>query len=75
MIKKNKLKIISCNIHIPGSAEYYKDVLSNIRAVCINYDGYDPKNAKQMKELVDDISDMTLKALNKEIIYVKPEKN
>jgi len=59
------------NIYRLGSAKYYRDVLQNIRAVCIDYDGYNPQNAKQMKELIDDIKDMAKQALNHEKLYVK----
>lgn len=60
------------NIYKPGSAKYYRDVLDNIHAVARDYDGFDPNNAKQMKELVDDLCKMAVDGLNHEKIYVQP---
>ena len=60
-----------CNIYKPGTAKYYRDVLVNIRAVAIDYDGFNPNSSKQMRELIDDISDMAKQALNHEKLYVR----
>lgn len=59
------------NMYRAGSAKYYRDQLSNISAVAICFDGYDPKNAKQMKELVEELASMATDALNHKKLYVR----
>ena len=55
----------------PGSASYYKDQLINIRAVAVDYDGYNIHSAKQMRELVEDLCMMAADALNHKELYLK----
>ena len=71
-MKKTKWKKI--NLYKPGSAKYYKDTLKNIHAVAIDYDGFNITNAKQMKELVDDLKKMASDALQHKKLYVTMEK-
>ena len=65
-----KEKWIKTNRYKPGTAKYYKDQLENIVAVAIDYDGYDPNNAKQMRELVDELKAMAGQSLRHEKLYV-----
>ncbi len=62
------------NIYKPGTAKYYRDQLVNIQAVAMDYDGYNPQNAKQMKELVDELRKMAGQALLHLKLYVTTEK-
>ena len=62
------------NIYKPGSANYYKDQLTNINMVAIDYDGYNPNSAKQMRELVVEMSQMAEDALNHNKLYIQMEK-
>lgn len=53
----------------PGSAQYYRDMLELIVNVAYDYDGYNPKSAKQMRELVDELRKMAIDALNHKKLY------
>lgn len=53
--------------------EEYKEGLSIIRSVIFDYDGYNPKNAKQMKALVDECFGMCGMLLSGESLAVSPE--
>lgn len=66
------LKLI--NLCKPGSAKYYRDQLKNIAMVLIDYDGYNPENAKQMRGLLEDIKSMADKALKHKKLYLKLKK-
>lgn len=55
----------------PGTAEYYRDVLENIYYIALDYDGYDIKDAKQMKELVDELKNEAKKGLKHKYYYLK----
>ena len=68
---KNKGKKI--NIYKPGTAKYYRDALNNISMVALYYDGFNPKNAKQMKELVDELREMADNALQHKKLYITTE--
>jgi len=63
------------NIYKAGSANYYKDVLEIISAVAYCYDGYDPNNAEQMKDLVDELGKIARDGLAKKKMYIKVEPN
>ena len=54
--------------------EKYREEISIIRAILIDYDGYDTENAKQMKSLVDECFEMCGMILNRESLTVSPEK-
>lgn len=71
--KPNKSGDIPCDIAKPGSAEYYKDVLSNIEAIGKDYDGFNPNSAKQMKHLVDDLVKLAANALAGKPQYISPK--
>ena len=60
------------NIYKPGTTEYYRDVLQNISAVCIGYDGMDD-SIESLKELVDDLREMALSGLNHKKQYIRME--
>ena len=62
-----------CNLYEPGTPEYYRDTLSNIYIIGRDYDGYDTNNAKQMKELVDSLTDLAKCTLNHEELYWGPK--
>lgn len=64
--KENKI-----NLYKPGTAKYYRDQLHNISAVTINYDGYNPHSAKQMRELIDELKSMADDALNHKTLYIE----
>jgi len=64
-------KMTKCNLYKPGSAKYYRDVLFNISAVAWNYDCYNPKSAKQMKGLVDELKSMADDALKHKKLYIQ----
>ena len=53
--------------------EKYKEGLSIIRSVIFDYDGYNPKNAEQMKALVDECFGMCGILLNGDSLTVSPE--
>lgn len=59
------------NIYSPDTIDYYRDVLQNIVDITYDYDGYDIEDVQQMKELLDDLKQMAIKALNREELYVK----
>jgi len=58
------------NIYKPGTAKYYKDQLDNIGMVLSCYDGYDPKNAESMRELLGETKKMADQALRHKKLYV-----
>lgn len=72
-MKKNKRRKygIPHNIYKPRTAEYYRDQLENIRAVCIDYDGY--RTVEGLKGLIDNIKIMALKAIAHKKLYIKPK--
>ena len=61
--KINNGEFKSINIYKAGSVPYYRDALEIIVAICYDYDGC--RTAKNLKELIDDIKDYAVKALNK----------
>ena len=61
----------SYNLFRAGSVKYYKDQLENISMVAEAYDGYNPDDAKQMRELVDELAKMANDALNHKKLYVR----
>jgi len=65
------MKSKSYNLFRAGSAKYYKDQLENISMVAEVYDGYNPDDAKQMRELVDELANMARDALQHKDLYCK----
>ena len=60
----------SKNLYKVGTADYYRDQIDNIAMVLDCYDGYDPKNAKSMRELLGEIKKMADQALKHKKLYV-----
>lgn len=71
-MKEPKFKPV--NIYKPGSRKYYRDTLETIVAIGSDYDGYNPKSAKQMKELLDELVKIAVDGLNHEKMYFELEK-
>lgn len=59
------------NMYKSGSASYYRDQLVNIRAVAVDYGGYNINSAKQMRELVEELCIMARDALQHKKLYVQ----
>ena len=68
-----KIQAEPVDIYRPGSARYYRDALFNIYTVCFDYDGYNPKNAKWMRYLVDEVRDMALSAFQNKPRCIRPK--
>jgi len=62
---------VPCNLHEPGTKEYYRDALDLILLTAINYDGRDIDDPQDMKELVDDLVEIASTALNDDALYFK----
>lgn len=65
-----RVKSKAINRYEPGTAKYYRDALENISGTLVDYDGYNTKSAKQMKELVDDVKEQAGKALTHKKLYL-----
>jgi len=51
------------NQAITDYEEYLQDFLEDITGICVDYDGY--RTAEELKKLIDDIKDYTIKRLDK----------
>ena len=69
-VSVKRVKTKSMNMYKPGTVEYYRDALANISGSLVDYDGYNTKNAKQMKDLVDDVKEQADKALAHKKLYL-----
>lgn len=58
------------NLYKPGTAKYYRDALQTISIIAYDYDGFNIRSAKQMKELVDDLKEVVEMALKHEDMYL-----
>ena len=52
-----------------GTVEYYKMALELIMALSVDYDGYNPSNANDMKGLVDDMADVAALAYRDQSMF------
>lgn len=56
------------NIHKAHTKEYYRDALSTIHAMCVDYDGF--RTVKGLKSLVDDIDQFAKNAHSGKKLYL-----
>ena len=49
----------------------YRDGLSAITMIALHYDGYNPKDAKQMKGLVDQLAELAGETLLDKPVFIK----
>lgn len=54
----------------PDTREYYRDALTLICAIAVDWDGYDPNNAEQMRGLIKDMVEVAGAAIDKKPSYV-----
>lgn len=57
------------NIFKPGTKKYYRDALSNIVGMAVDYDGFN--SVEGLKSLIDDMRAHASKALNHEKLYIQ----
>ena len=75
MVKEEVSSIFKMRKHKAGSAAYYKEALTLINLVAIDYDGYNPNSAKQMRELVVEMAQMARDAINHKKLWIKIKGN
>ncbi len=53
----------------PHTKEYYQDGLHIITAILFDYDGYNPRSAKQMTALIEDVKEIIKNLMKGKDLY------